>query len=469
MNDVTDVSAFAFLIVLWEWLARRYGTNVPALLRRMTPGLPIARGALAALPLLLAGQVALLAYQAHVDTIGATGARLRALPLPVFDGDHGSARYDVATSLAGFALGALESIALGLIFLALANGVVVRARTLAAAVASLAVVSLLAPVLSTTDPYEYVATGLLGLGAYAPPHDAFAGTPYAPYARTVPLTGVIYGPLWVIVDTVQTSLGSTIAAKIEALRLTNVLFVFAFLAVLRACRVERAVLAVIALDPALWYYTVANPHADIQGLLLLASASYAARRSNVAWAIVFVAAAGLIKLPYVVIGGAMLVPLRGPLRRIAVWATAIGLVLAISYVVRGHAYAQDVSTFATVKSVSNWSNAWIVFLPVVVAAVFALLAFERSSRAIALLFNQAGPIAAPWYLYWGLPYALASGCGGAYVVAMPFLAALRDDTFDLVSVKKVLILALALALAVDRSYDRHRSRAADRLRSPDAA
>ncbi len=451
---MSDVSVIAFIVVLWERLAAKNGSRVATFVRRFTPSPRGAYAALASLPLLLLTQVALLALQSHYDNTRSGSAWLKALPMPVFDGDHGSANFDPVTATVGFGIGALETIALGLVLLALAEGVVISCRMLVFAIGALAVVSLATPLLSTTDPYEYVATGLLGFAAYAPPHDAFAGSIYASIARVIPLDGVIYGPLWVLVDTVQTWFGATIVQKIEALRVTNLVFVLALLQVLRACRVPRAMVVAVALNPVVWFYTVANPHADIQGLLFVGAAFYFARRSNTVLAVVCIAAAGLIKLPYVVIGGVMLSPLRNPVSRVAAWGAAVASVLGISYVVQGHSYVHDVSTFAAVKSVSNWSNGWMFVLPVVVAAVFALLAFGKGSRGIALLFNQAGPMAAPWYLYWGLPYALVSGAGEAYLVAMPLIATLREDMFELLLIKKVLIFLLLGAFAVDQFWYR---------------
>ncbi|GAC1542372.1 MAG: hypothetical protein NVS3B16_07240 [Vulcanimicrobiaceae bacterium] len=463
---VTDVAVFAFIVVLWERLAAVNGSGVASFVRRLRPGRNLTYAGLAALPFLLLCQVALLAFQSRYDNTHAGSAWLKeALPLPVFDGDHGSAGLNPFSAALGFGIGACETLALGVVLLGLADGVAIGRRAVAGVVAALAFVSLTAPVMSTTDPYEYVATGLLRFAAYAPPHDAFVGSIYAPIDRFIPLRGVIYGPLWVLVDIVQTSFGSTIVQKIEALRVTNLAFVLALVQVLRACRVSRAVVIAVALNPVVWFYTVANPHADIQGLLLLAAAFYFARRSNVAFAMLCVVAAGLIKLPYVVIGGVMLSPLRGGVLRVAAWCGAVALVLAVSSLVQGHAYVHDVSKFAVVKSEVNRSNGWLLMLPVVVAAVFAMLAFRKGAAGIALLFSQAGPIAAPWYLYWGLPYALVSGAGEAYLAGIPLLATLREDTFALMlfAVKKALVVLLVGALIVDQVWLRRRRAATARL------
>lgn len=454
---VNAVSIVGCILVLWERLAARGGSRMASSFAHFSPSKRLALAALAILPALFLAQVEVLARQvANVD-LHSSAAAFAALPIPVYDGDHGRAAFDPLFSALGFGLGAFETLAVAIVVQAIRSGIEIDRRAYASVGVALALVALWAPVMSTTDPYEYVATGLLGFGAYAPAHGSLAGTIYGPVERVVPIRGVIYGPLWVLVDTVQTSFGTTIAHKIVALRLTNVALVLAFLQALRVCRVSRAALVAVAINPFVWSYSVANPHADISGLLLLGIASSFARRSKVALAVLFVVAAGSIKIPFAVIGGIALVPLSGAVRRVALWCVAIALAVAVSYIARGHGYAHDVAKFAVAKSESNWAAGWVLMVPVVVVALSTMLAVRKGAGGIALLFDQAGPIAAPWYFYWGLPYALACGAGEPYLIALPFLGALRDETFGLSIVAKMLTLVVLSAFLVDRLPARRRA------------
>ena len=441
-------------MVLWERLAVRNGSRLAGFAHRFSPSDGFITAAILSLPLLLLAQIALLVLQLRFDRSPSSHWGLT-LPIPVFDGDHGSSVHHAFFSFLGFVLGALETLCLGAVILAVSCGARVRPTLLAVAIAAFGTFGCIAPAMSTSDPYEYVATGMLGFGAYAPPPEAFAHTIYEAISRVVPLNGVIYGPLWVSIDTIQTSLGSTVAEKIIALRLWNVCSILALLQIMRASRLAQSVILAVILNPALWFYSVVNPHADILGLVFVATAFYFARRARGSLAVVALIGAGLIKFPLVIIGGVILSAIESRSRRLALWALAIVAVAALSYAIPNHAYAKDLVKFASSKAQGSAASGWIVVVPIIGLAMLMLVGFGKRAGGIALLFSQAGPIAAPWYLYWGVPYAIVAGSGEVYLAAIPLLATLRDETFELSSVVKLVLVVLLSALLFDQVRIRH--------------
>lgn len=448
----------AAILVVWE-CSKTDSSPLATRFCRFVPGPNVGVIAIFALPVLYVAQIALLAAQFADRVTYPRYEWLAKLPIPVFDGDHGTTHHDAMFSAIGLGVGVLEGVALALVAIALRKGQRLPDALVAAVTLTLAVSSVLGPTLATTDPYEYVATGMLGFASYAPPAHAFVGTIYEAIGRHIPLTGVIYGPLWIVSDIVQTSLGATVFEKIEALRVTNVGFVFVALALLRACKLPRFVLIAFAVNPVLWFYTVANPHADIQGIVYVAAALYFARRSLGVLAVVCVVAAGLVKLPFVIVGGAMLSLLTGTSKRIALWFGAVAIVLGVSYALTSHAYVRAIGTYVAREHGLALSQGWTYVVPIVALSILVLLVSRRSFIGIAVLTSQAGPIGAPWYLYWGLPIALVGGLADAYLAALPFLATLLEDRFEL-PVDYAIALLLMTVCVYDRVYLRRAPRAA---------
>ena len=156
------------------------------------------------------------------------------------------------------------------------------------------------------------------------------------------------------------------------------------------------------------------------------AATYAfARRSNTLLAVSFLIAAALIKLPFVLIGGVLLTPLAGVNRRLFAWTFAVAIALILSYLIPGPAYISGLSQFAH-QRVSDDSDArWIGAIALLLGGM--LVASRRGVFGAAWLFQQLPVLAAPWYLYWGLPYALATGVIEIYVVALPAFSAILDE------------------------------------------
>jgi hypothetical protein len=426
---VTPVSIAACIVVAWALFQGRFGSVAIPWAGRFVPSALVARACAIAVVPVFAAQIALLVYQAQVENGPPLSDWLRQLPIPVYD--HHTERASVHTAIAygGYALATLETVLVALVAFAVHAGRVRFSYRFAGSLfAALAIVSVAAPAMATTDPYEYVASGMIGFRSYAPGPNPFVGTIYAPIDVNVPMRGVIYGPLWLAIDTAVTSLGSTILAKVIALRAFNVLLLGALIWLLARARVAPAGLTALALNPAIWFYVVVNPHADIEGLVAVAGAFALAKREKGLFAMLLVVVAGMIKVPFVVAGAAAFAPLDVK-RRIALAAGAAVLVFGISYVFPGPGYLLGVAGHVHVwagRAHERGADSFVYAIPFVAAIMVAFVFFRRGVPGAAWLFGQLSPLAAPWYLFWGMPYAFASQTFVLYLIALPLFVAMRD-------------------------------------------
>ncbi len=310
--------------------------------------------------------------------------------------------------------------------------------------AGMLAIALGTPAMATTDPYEYAATSIIGFAAYAPPPGAFAGTTYAPIFTHLPITGVIYGPLWVAFDTFVLALVPTILGKLVVLRVVNAALLGVFAYVLTRAQVPRPAIVALLVNPAVWYYVVLSPHADIDGLLLIGCALLAAQRSRSWLAMAFLAGAGSVKITFLVAGAAVLAPLSDARKRGLAWAGAIVLAAGASLFVPHNGYVSSVATyvphsrFLTKETVSGQ---WMIVAALAGASVVLLLFGGKRVTTAPWLFGQLAPLAAPWYMLWGLPYALVSGAAAVLLGSLPLTTALLDLNFDMTPFPLILILA----------------------------
>ncbi len=429
---MTPVSIAACIVVVWAFVHARFGSVALPWAARFVPTALVSRAAAIAIVPVFAAEIALLLYQAHVENGPPLSDWLRRLPLPVYD--HHTERVSVHWAIAygGYALAAIETTLVAVVAFAVHSGRFRSGYRFVLAVgAVLALVSILAPVMATTDPYEYVASGMLGFRSYAPGPNPFAGTIYAPIDVHVPMRGVLYGPLWLAIDIGVTSLFGTILAKLIALRVFNAILLGGLVWVLARAGVAPAGLVALGLNPALWFYVVVNPHADVEGLVAVAGAFALAQRKKGILAVLLVVAAGLIKVPFIVAGAAAFAPLSVG-RRIVLATVAAVLAVVISYLIPGPRYFSSI--FGHVHMWAGRAHErgadWFVYaIPFVVAIMVAFVFSRRAVTGAAWLFGQLSPLAAPWYLFWGMPYAFASRGFVLYLVALPLFGAMLDAMY----------------------------------------
>ncbi len=453
-----EVFALAVGIGCWNLYRRRNGSRLAEFLAPLAafrPSLRLTRIALALLVVAFAAQLAALSLQPRLDPTVVPWAA--SLPIPVVLEDpplhvlvHAGFMY-LAFVLALVETGCLAVVALGAAFF---EGRAGRLQ-LACAAAGMAAAALAAPFLSTRDCYEYVQVGWLGFRAYAPAGVVLPPL-YAPVAEHTAVGGLIYGPLWLLINGAVTALGSTIVAKIVALRIFNVVLLAATLAVLAWAGVARRSLIVFALNPALLLYFVTDVHIDVQGIGLLIVAYGFMRKKLPALACLFIVLAGLIKISFLVIGGVILCSVRPLWRRAALWAFVVACGIVVSYALGGDAYFHGLLGYSAQKAVR---------VPFLVQA-FALCSFTLVLTFTALgtlfgrwfdgapwLFPALSPIAFPWYLLSGLPYALASGRYlTTFLVMMPLAAAAIDGVDNALTAACIVASLLTAALAADVTH-----------------
>ncbi len=325
-------------------------------------------------------------------------------------------------------------------------------RLLFGAAGVMALAAILAPVLSTRDVYEYVQIGWLGLRAYAPGNVSLPPQ-FAAAAAHAPVGGLIYGPLWLLGDRAVTALGSTVLAKIFALRLFSAAVFAAMLAVMAKAGIARRAVVVCALNPAIWFYFVTNAHIDIQAVALLIVAYAFSERKLFAAAGFFVVLAGLIKISFLVVGGVLLCRMQPVWRRAALWAGIVICGLFVSYAFGGNAYFHDLLGYSSGRGADKSAALHVLVLAgfalVLVLTVTGTLS-ERWFTGAPWLFPALSPMAFPWYLLSGLPYALASKRGlTIFLVTMPIAAAAIDGIDDLFTVACFAAALLNGLLAAD--------------------
>jgi hypothetical protein len=439
--------------VVWFVLRGRYGSVILPWLQRFAPAPNVARAALYALAPAFAAQIVLLCFQVRYENGAPLSDWMQRLPIPVYD--HHTERSSVHQlfSALGIGLGAVEVCLLAAVAVACERGIAgVGRRSVPVVAAVMAAIALGAPAMSTSDPYEYVAAGMLGLAAYLPPHGVFDHTIYGSIAPHIPMEGVLYGPVWLLIDTAVTFFVPTILAKLIALRVLNALLLVLLLWLLARAGTSRTGLVAIAVNPALWYYVVANPHADIECLVAVAAAFLCSQRARALGAILFVCAAGLIKFPFIVAGAAAFAPFASVRRRLLLWGAAVVVILGVSYVFPGPVYLHGVAHHATFYAAR--AHAWgqddsVTMIPLACLVMVAFVVLGRGAPGAAWFFGQLSPLTAPWYLLWGMPYALATRSLVLFLVPIPLLAAMRDQDFIGSPLPGCIVACFVAALLLD--------------------
>jgi hypothetical protein len=388
-----------------------------------------------------AGQILLIAFQAGHD--GARPAWFAGLPYSFVDDDasysFGSAHTWVSALALGLAL--LQSAGLAALVAALARpegeapspgqGLAWRLAPFIAAI--LCILALWSPGLSSADVFGYVGLGMLGAHPFDRPAHFFTGE-YAHFFTKYPLRPTIYGPLWVALNAWVVGFGSSFAGKVLALR---VLGAGLMLVLGRLCWVygrSRALTAAVLLNPMLWMQFVVNAHNDLLAVTLVVSGVALAAGRRPVWAVLPIAAGGLVKLPFLILGAVAFGRL-GARRAIFYSAGAVALALAVSALLGGGPYFEALLTTAAQRGagmdvILQASKAIMALTPLCVTAYVVLRGVYPPFAG--WLYPALAPILFPWYLVWAVPYALAARSGALLtLLALPVLATLVDTIYDL--------------------------------------
>ncbi|MGR4065640.1 MAG: hypothetical protein ACLQPV_09385 [Vulcanimicrobiaceae bacterium] len=408
------IFAFFYLAVLL--LAYVELRVVPEPRRFPSVALP-AWGAVAFLVAAYAAQIALEFWAAtHV-----WGRPPSSVPLPIPVVTRGMAHPAVVGTLT-IALAAAQSYALLALYRSRA-----KVAPVAAGFAAMLLLSLAAPALTNADAYAYVGNALLGAAAYAPPATAFPEAYRAINAFWhVPMTPTTYGPLWLVVVRAATSIAPTLAGKLFALRAYGAVLFVAMVAGLRVLGLPLRLIAVVALNPAMQLEFVANAHNDMTAIVLIVAAACCARALPLASAVLIVAA-GMVKVPYVLLGLPVLAAVRDVRVRAAMALGAIASVAALSWATGGAPYLHALTSHVA-GSPSQDAIHVVAALAALAALVVALMGGRRL-RAAVWLMPALGAYVDSWYLMWGFPYALGRRrVLASFAIWFPLVAALVDLT-----------------------------------------
>ncbi|MGP6157111.1 MAG: hypothetical protein ACLPYS_06310 [Vulcanimicrobiaceae bacterium] len=301
---------------------------------------------------------------------------------------------------------------------------------------------------STTsfDLYAYVGSARLSSAAYDPPAIPFTGSFALINAIDgVPILPAAYGPVWLALAHAVTATVASLGGQLEALRVLGAVLFLVSIALLRAARCDAATLALFALNPALIEQYVANGHNDIAPLALTLAALVAVRFSP--WlAVLFGALAGATKLPFVVIATLAFVPLSDVRRRWAFAALTLAGGLALSGLLGGHAYLGALRETARLYRPPLGFPIVVLYFGTVAAALAATALALGSRRFITTAAWSYAALASalfPWYLIWGLPYALLERRS-----TWIFLASLPLGTYLLSTVYRPTVPFYAATIAV---------------------
>lgn len=300
------------------------------------------------------------------------------------------------------------------------------ASSLCIACAVMLAAAMLTPATTSGDMYLYVGFAHLGAASYAPPAVPFEGE-FAAVNRLwgLPMLPAAYGPVWIGLSRWTLLAGHSLGAQVEAFRITGAILFCASASLLFLLRREPATAALFALNPALIEQYVADGHNDILCLALTLAAFLAVRRGVVSAAIVLVALAGAAKLPFALIGALAFASLARPGRRVA-WATiAIVLALGITELLSGGRYATAATHAMQAYAAGDRSAslAHLVLAAVALGALLTALALHHFNRGASWSFLAFSSELFPWYVAWGVPYALLEGSWLAvYLLSLPLVA-----------------------------------------------
>jgi hypothetical protein len=309
------------------------------------------------------------------------------------------------------------------------------------------------------DTYAYAGYAQLPhlADAYTPPATRLPGTfGVVNDVWGTPLVPCYYGPLWVVLSQLVAGHAGSLGAAIFALRLLEVPALIAAALVLALWKRDVALVALLALNPAVYSLYVANAHNDMLAVALLLAATALARRFPIV-AVLGVVAAALIKIPFAAAALYVFAGRGEVLRRLGWVALTAALAVGLSFAFGGKAYFEDLmmrvhQTTAGSGSLSVLTARAIKAGLVVVAVVAFATAFLRGAvwRKTGWSFITLGSLVYPWYLIWPLPYAaLARRALAWFLVPLPFVAAAMEPAFPHLGLGQAMLLIMLVAAAYE--------------------
>ncbi|HMD03077.1 MAG TPA: hypothetical protein VKG44_08970 [Candidatus Baltobacteraceae bacterium] len=317
---------------------------------------------------------------------------------------------------------------------------------LAGAALAMLAIALSAQTMSESDLYAYVGLALAEPTAYHPNGIPFSGEGVILNKLWgLPLLPSVYGPLWIAISKGAVASGHSLAQQLAALRWVEVLALGACAAALYVLTRSVALVAIVVLNPAMYDLYVVDGHNDLTGVAFVLAA--AATRDRYWLSVPLAAAAGLIKLPFILIATLAFSGSRHKFLP-ALGAALLALVASAAIVGPDYLWAlRHVYLTYGGGTPSLITMAHVLVAVVAVAAIVFALAKNAFFPGGAWSFVAFGQHPSPWYLAWGIPYAVLSGPSGvAFFLTLPLASALLATFLPITPIVAALRLVLVAAI-----------------------
>jgi hypothetical protein len=252
------------------------------------------------------------------------------------------------------------------------------------------------------------------------------------------LPGLVYGPLWLAVDRLLVTNAPTYAIAQLILRVFNAALLLAIFALLLRLKIPGRIVALVALNPALYTYYVVQAHNDLLPIALVIAAMAMAKRYPIVAAIV-AGSAGLVKISFLLVSPTAYVGRRSFSVAVGLFALGVAVTVLGSVLFGGTAYyeAMVATGGRRLFERSDLSHTIGTLLRaaaalVSVAALIYAAVRRRFIAAGTYGFAALGPIIYPHYLGWCVPYALrATTFTAAFFISLPALSRIIDPRVSL--------------------------------------
>ena len=329
---------------------------------------------------------------------------------------------DAFVSNAELAITLLETACLFGLYRALRGRAASRATVgvVALTFVAMSAISIASPVSNSSDLYGYVGFAIAPNVAYAPPAIPFAGEHVAiDKLLGNPRPAAWYGPLWIGISHVVVAPFTGLRAQLYALRALEVAAFAALLFAVERGRARTSELALLAVNPGIFWLYVVDGHNDLLASAVLVAAVLARRFAPVR--IALVAAAGLVKLPLVVVGAVAFCDERRVVRRFAYAAIAVIACLVFSRLFGGAAYLPHLLSLSGRGTTGNERPFHIAAVVLACAVLASAIALRRFNVGATWIWASIASFPAAWYGLWGTPYAVVAGALVPFLLLEPLV------------------------------------------------
>jgi hypothetical protein len=292
--------------------------------------------------------------------------------------------------------------------------------------AAMTAIALTSHVATSSDVYGYIGFGLRPTTAYNPELVRFTGDHAAiNQIFGYPLRIAPYGPLWLATAHAIVAPFGSLAAQIVAMRCFELLMLAICVVALARMRVDFATIALLAVSPNVYVLWIADAHNDLYCavLILLAALCRAGPAATIA-RVVLVAAAGLVKMPLVIIGLVVFSDESTRLRKVLLPAASLATCAALSYAFGGAPYFSHLAAMNGPATLGIKTVLRDIDLLLIIVALAAAIFANRFTAGATWLWPAITAAPTAWYGMWCLPYAVRSGAAPLFFIVGPMLARL---------------------------------------------